>query len=254
MEQLEKDRYRSFLAVMTYLIGFFVAGSILTMIIGKVISINTGVEYKDLIAASTKSLEDAKANKYGAILNGVSNFIIYFIMFASLMVICFNFLKSDIFKIKDNIALFIFVGVLMGVAFAIASVGLDKMTVSIVGNSSANQNSIEKVFYYKETKALMLIATILFAPVVEELVFRKSLFTLLKKYPAWVSIIASAFLFSAIHMFSTPINKWFLVIYIPYFLCGLALAGIYKGTKENIYASIFAHMLNNLIACLIIIL
>ena len=42
------------------------------------------------------------------------------------------------------------------------------------------------------------------------------------------------------------------LIAIPYLLDGLMLAAVYHLSKKNIYASIAAHMLNNLIAVILV--
>ena len=86
-------------------------------------------------------------------------------------------------------------------------------------------------------------SSILFAPIFEELFFRKFLFSkLLEKNKIWVAILISSLCFSAIH-FPTPNSL------IPTFIWGVVSCIIYLKTKNIIYL-IIIHFLNNLCSML----
>jgi membrane protease YdiL (CAAX protease family) len=81
---------------------------------------------------------------------------------------------------------------------------------------------------------------VVFAPVVEEMLFRGILFPLLKKIgPSSFAYLMSALLFAVIH-----IN---LVTFIPLFFLGLVLAWLVERT-DNLLAPITAHAVFNLAA------
>jgi membrane protease YdiL (CAAX protease family) len=87
------------------------------------------------------------------------------------------------------------------------------------------------------------ISSLLFAPVFEELFFRKFLFgKLLEKNKVLVSVIISSLCFSAIH-FETPSSL------ISTFIFGVIACLIYLRTK-NIWYTIAMHFLNNLFSTL----
>jgi membrane protease YdiL (CAAX protease family) len=50
---------------------------------------------------------------------------------------------------------------------------------------------------------------------------------------------------------STSFGTWVLIS-IPYLIDGALLAAIYHLSKKNVYASIAAHMLNNLVAVILV--
>ena len=113
----------------------------------------------------------------------------------------------------------------------------------------------------------MVITTIVFAPFVEELIFRKVLCEVIeqKKYlPSWFIIILSGFLFASIHVIIPMISAliggngiWsalseFLYI-IPYLTMGIALSFVYYRSNKNIWVVITIHAINNLFALLIML-
>lgn len=256
MELEEKKRYQSFIGIMAYVIGFFIIGTLLIQGISLAIAHNSGYSAKEIISAASKLTDNSYLNKYGAELNAIGNMLVYLLLFVALIIIMRGFLAEDFKKLKEKKPLYFLIFILCAILLATASALMDHFIPKIVGTTSDNQSSITNVFKYKEYWLPMILMTVIFAPVVEELVFRKSIFTILGKYSVWISIAVSTFAFSIIHMTSTTsiaVWKWF-VIYLSYIICGLALSLIYKYSGKNIYASIFAHMLNNLVAVIIIIL
>ena len=116
---------------------------------------------------------------------------------------------------------------------------------------SDNQDTI--VNYIKYGNALIsFFAVVICAPLVEELIYRYSIFSLFNN--RIISYIVSILFFMLPHMLSTTsdILTWFLLA-IPYLISGFMLAYIYDSSK-NIYASVIAHMLNNLMSFIVIVL
>ncbi|WP_298266125.1 CPBP family intramembrane glutamic endopeptidase [uncultured Lutibacter sp.] len=105
-------------------------------------------------------------------------------------------------------------------------------------------NGIElEPFEYSESSNISLIyrgiTALILAPIFEELLFRKLIFTrLLKKYSLNISIITSSICFALIHL---PGYRNLL----PTFIFGIISCLIYYKTK-NIYYSIILHFLTNL--------
>lgn len=95
-----------------------------------------------------------------------------------------------------------------------------------------------------ENMVLLFFIGSILTPVVEELVFRGIIYQTLKtKLKAWIAMIASAFIFAALH--------GELPAFIPIFLFGIFMAFVLEKTK-SIYMPIALHCLNNLIAFIIL--
>lgn len=91
----------------------------------------------------------------------------------------------------------------------------------------------------------LLIASVVAAPVVEEVVFRGLLFpSLRKRWPFWAAALVSAVLFAAVHL---------TLILVPALtVLGLALAWL-KERYDSVYPAIVLHGLNNGLAIVILL-
>ena len=96
----------------------------------------------------------------------------------------------------------------------------------------------------------MATTTVFLAPIVEELVFRKSFFAVIKN--KWIALVLSSFVFGIIHALSTAGTFQTKLIYaIPYFSSGLAFGIAYIRSDKNIIVPIACHMFNNIVATLL---
>ncbi len=111
------------------------------------------------------------------------------------------------------------------------------------------ENSVNNPPVYKFTGYSILFIyiqtqSILIAPIIEELFFRKFMFSkLLEKNKLWTAILISSLCFSAIH-FETPSNL------VPTFIAGIIYCLIYLKTKNIIYL-IIIHLLHNIYSLLL---
>lgn len=121
------------------------------------------------------------------------------------------------------------------------------LRVKLLGGSTttANEASIEATI--SQIPILAFLTTVVFAPIVEETVFRRILQTWIKSETKWhssaVAILLSSAVFGLLH-------SGFSMEVIPYFLDGLMLGIIYEKT-DNYALIIGTHMLHNLIATLL---
>ena len=121
--------------------------------------------------------------------------------------------------------------------------------------NSENQSVIE-LMLKSENGWMIVIMTVLMAPVIEEFVYRYVIFRYTKRVHVALSYALSTILFTLPHMISTNISSvgvgiWLLQC-IPYAASGLLFAVVYHKSNYNIYSSIAAHILNNLVAVIII--
>ncbi|MEK4230941.1 CPBP family intramembrane glutamic endopeptidase [Solibacillus sp. FSL H8-0538] len=95
----------------------------------------------------------------------------------------------------------------------------------------------EAIMNITKVAPIMILATVVFGPVLEELVFRRVIFgSIIKNYNFWISSVISAIFFAAIHMDFSHI--------LLYTICGMIFAFLYYKTKR-LLTSIVAHMLLN---------
>jgi len=110
------------------------------------------------------------------------------------------------------------------------------------GATSTNEESIKVML---NSSWLTILSVAIIAPVIEELVFRKSFRDIFKN--KWIYLITSGILFGALHVLLSPINSFIDYLYlIPYCSMGLAFSYMYYKT-DNIMTSIVMHVTHNTI-------
>lgn len=185
------------------------------------------------------------------------NLILYVLMFAFIFLTMFPMIKEDFknfFSLKGKAWISVGVGFIILYAFGIAGNVIQNLIgilLQIDPQTSANQASIELAL---KSNAIYftLISAILIGPIVEEMVFRKAIFSIIKN--KWAAIILSSLVFALIHVVSEFEMGFGILIYnlIPYLAMGLAFGWIYSNNKNNLMTTIFVHMIYNLVATLMV--
>jgi len=88
----------------------------------------------------------------------------------------------------------------------------------------------------------------IYAPLTEELIFRKSIRDVIKN--KWLYIIISGLIFGGLHVVSSIDSLIDLIYLIPYCSLGFVFASLYIKTN-NIYSTIVAHSFHNTLALLL---
>lgn len=105
-----------------------------------------------------------------------------------------------------------------------------------LGVDMGSENT-EAIMNVTKVAPIMILATVIFGPVLEELIFRRVIFgSLIQKYNFWISALVSAIFFAAIHLDFTHI--------LLYTICGLIFSFLYYKTKR-LLAPIIAHICLN---------
>lgn len=121
-------------------------------------------------------------------------------------------------------------------------------------DSSQNQIIIELALKYSAIP--MIISAGLIGPLVEELIFRKSIFGLFENKK--IALVVSTISFSVIHILSSIGMGYnliqLLVMLIPYVSAGALFGFIYIKTNYNIYYVTLIHMFSNLLAITLLLL
>ena len=171
--------------------------------------------------------------------------VAYYLIVLIATILCFkNTFKRDIKLFKENFGAY--------VRFVIPKYGLAILMLIVTNaiclritnqETSVNQSAINSMpLWFSAPLA------IIWAPIVEESVFRGTIRRFIKNDV--VFILVSAIVFGAIHTLheSTILNK--IIMTIPYATLGGFLAYMYAKSK-NIMTNIFAHFLQNTIATVI---
>ena len=126
--------------------------------------------------------------------------------------------------------------------------------IKLITNSSAeNQQSI--IDSLKSAPVLTVFLGVIFAPIVEELVFREVIFKKAYiKFGKNVAYFISSFVFALVHVLVSVLSgNWIASLFIvQYFVIGYFMCLIYE-KHQNVIASILLHFFNNLIAMLILL-
>ena len=101
----------------------------------------------------------------------------------------------------------------------------------------------------------MVLASVVFAPIFEELLFRGAIFSWLYEVHPLLAHILSGFIFGFVHVMNAVFsgNVGEIIQVFGYFFMGIGLSYLYEKTN-NIYVPIITHALNNMIAVVAVIM
>lgn len=114
------------------------------------------------------------------------------------------------------------------------------MTLTNDISGADNQNAIIDMF--GNAPFYTYLSAVVFAPIVEELVFRESIRMIIPKYNI-LFILVSGFIFGGMHVLGAPNLEQFLYI-IPYSIPGLIFAYV-LAKSDNIFNTIGLHFVHN---------
>jgi len=197
----------------------------------------------------------------------LTNFIAYAILCFVMILLTFKVFKVDFQKI-DSWGKF-FLQMLVGVFCTFGAAMVGNMIVMLLGTTDVamNQELIESAIV--AMPILMIITVVIFAPIVEEIIFRLVLMNLikwkvfvpqeydseftrkLKKIFSWrpiYSLILSSLVFGLIHVLIGG-----LIHIIPYFLMGLVF-GFFYLRNNNIWHVTILHIIHNGLTVLLMLL
>lgn len=176
-------------------------------------------------------------------LSNITLIIIYILIYQKTLVKDFkNFTKNLITNLETSLKYWLIGFIIMIVSNLVITFILNK---GIAGNEQDVRNYIDAFPLF------MLFNTVIYAPLTEELTFRKSIKDAINN--KWLYIIISGLVFGMLHIASyitTPID---LVYLIPYGALGISFAMLYYKT-DNIFSTISMHAMHNLLAVIVYML
>lgn len=141
---------------------------------------------------------------------------------------------------------------LLGI-FYVCSLFLN-MIVMMFTTTTTSANQSQVVSALQVSPFLTLFSTIIYAPIVEELLFRGVFFRCIRPHmKLWLAAICSALIFGFIHVMDSFFTGNFadMIYLFSYGLIGFFLALAYEKT-ESIYGSMMLHFMNNAVAFIMI--
>lgn len=114
-----------------------------------------------------------------------------------------------------------------------------------IPSGASNEQAVQTIL--KQMPQYMIFSAVIYAPFVEELIFRKSIRDIVKN--DYLYILVSGFAFGLAHTLTSSSSLEFLYI-IPYGTLGCCFAYSYVKTK-NIFVPITFHMIHNAIVVII---
>lgn len=150
-----------------------------------------------------------------------------------------DFKKNGIKYIKKYISIYI----LGLIAMSISNIILYEITNIEISN---NEQLVRD--YIKLLPIYMTFSCVIYAPIVEEITFRKTFRNIIDN--KYIFILVSGIMFGLVHITGDTIGINDYLLSIPYILMGISLAYIYY-KSNNIFTTITIHSLHNLILLII---
>lgn len=138
--------------------------------------------------------------------------------------------------------------------FYIANILLGVITTLL--NPNATSDNQEAISVFANVAPIpMFFSIVLFAPILEELVFRVAIFQNVYDHSRILAYVISSLCFGTVHIISGLMagDLTQLLFLLPYGLLGTLFCYFYE-KKDSIYVPMLIHMANNLIAYLAIVL
>ena len=115
----------------------------------------------------------------------------------------------------------------------------------IAENEEAVRTLIDKFPLY------MAFQVMIYAPITEELVFRKSIRDIINN--KWIYSLTSGFIFGGLHAITSITDITSMLYLIPYCSLGIAFGLLYYKT-DNIFSTIIIHAFHNSLALIVYLL
>ena len=221
MKKFIKQNINKIIVLLIYVVMFYGVGELLPII------------FEDYVQTQSQAI----------LFTVINNAIIYITLVVSCLILLNKEIITDFKKLEKQNTVKVFLTCLAGVGLVYAGNIVGSILTSIFGGtgSSANQEALEKILF-SPYAFIMIVFIVVVGPIVEELVFRKSMHEILRslKLPTWLVLGISSVLFGLNHV----ISAGDFVEVFPYILMGVTIGSLEIKTK-NIYPSIFVHIFIN---------
>lgn len=243
--------------IIIYIFSLVLLGSLFMIIFAAIIAgirgLNVGNIVNLTIGINSKYTPTEAELSASFAAKGYGNTAAYLVMFVCAIFFLKDDFKEDFISLKENKKFYIYYILIASVLFT-GIAFLISYLIGLAVKDSQNQETIVKIM---KTTAMvpMIISTAIFAPVVEEMIYRKCVFYYTRNNKIYFRYAASILLFSLPHVITSignfSVGDYFLMC-IPYVLDAFMLALIYHKGKYNVYTSIACHIANNILAIILL--
>ncbi|MCR3906463.1 MAG: CPBP family intramembrane metalloprotease [Tenericutes bacterium] len=188
-------------------------------------------------------------------MTGFSMSLVNFLVYAALLPIIVYLMKNDLiydFKeakaMKGQFIVALVIGYLYLIFGNVLASYLSRFFSSVFNLSAVeavNQTIISNALR-SNGAVLMIVSAVILGPIVEELIFRKAVFGLMKS-DKW-ALFVSTLVFGSIHLIGESSFSAALVNGSAYFVMGFVFGYIYIKNNKNIWVPITIHVISNLIS------
>lgn len=177
--------------------------------------------------------------------------LIYAVLAIGIYFLCRPYINHDVMRIHPSIFFHVLKG--LGLIYLV-QIAIGIVLMFIVGDAnSENQQAI--ISLQNQGPIFVLMTVSIFAPFVEEVIFRGVIFAPLKnRFGFLFAAIFSSFLFGFIHVYASLISGDYSDLWFIFTYAGLGFVFSYVYYKsENIFTCILLHGVYNTIAFLIVL-
>lgn len=176
-------------------------------------------------------------------LSNIILIIIFFLIYKNTLIKDFkSYIKNLSQNIETSIKYWLIGFIIMIVSNLIITFILNK---GLAGNEEEVRKLIDSFPLF------MIFNAVIYAPLIEELTFRKSIKDCVSN--KWIYVLTSGLVFGMLHIISYITSPIDLVYLIPYSALGISFALLYHKTN-NIFSTISVHAMHNLLAVIIYLL
>lgn len=190
---------------------------------------------------------------YGQAIFTVQEYFLVFLTTLALAIwIMFPLLKESWANFKSDWAKTL-ISCVMGLIIVLIFSALLGAIASFLSQQATSENQASVDTLLKNAPLLTFFSAVIFAPIVEELIFRGIFYRCLRpKLDATSAMMLSGLLFGLAHISQALLQGNFaeLAYVIVYGFLGIIFAGMYE-YRQNIYGSMIMHAIYNLVALLL---
>ena len=184
------------------------------------------------------------------------NFIVYLLLFPVLILLLKPYIIKDIqdaVVYRPKWIALLIAGYFYVLAGNIFSNLLTQLIYFVTGEemTTAVNQAIIEASLQSDGSILMILSAVFLGPVVEELIFRKAFFGIIKKEK--LAMIISSITFGLIHVISEPTLLDLLINIIPYVVMGFVFGFLYVKHQKNLVIVTLVHIITNLISIITIL-
>ncbi|MGN1344086.1 MAG: lysostaphin resistance A-like protein [Traorella sp.] len=171
--------------------------------------------------------------------------LIYLFMIASSILVGYPIIKESVQKMPKVYKLIESILLIFVVIYFVS--GFTSALITLISGLDSSENQSQIIQAFNQNPLIITFTTIIYAPIVEEMVFRGAIFRGLRsKTSFFLAALISGLMFGFIHVFDSLLlgnfqDLWFLITYAS---LGFVFCYAYE-KNQTIFAPMILHFMNN---------